>query len=472
MSKFNLSSIISGKMDSMDVPKLDTTKVQGIPVDDLLNNGENDIFTMLDEDMESLMESIRLNGVLEPPLVTPRGGKYRIVSGHRRTECVRRLHRESPEDERWKSVLCVVQTFSEPEFETLALIQANTEARSNRKDWIAPAAKAAFKALDALKEKGYEVNGRSRDVVAKQMGISSSELGRQLFIDKNLLPEVKKRFPMLSTQVAYELAKFDSSYQKNLVEQYPENLSCPQLGVVEEYKKAIVDGRDPMAHIRDLSERTAEFERQREQRELREKAEKKAKKKAFEAQKKREGKRIYCGYHGGWNFRSECKRGGECTTECCSHCDEHLFCDKACKCYADKRNDERKALAHRVRAAREAAGIDTPATEEKSGAFHSSASIAEMAERFGCTTDYLLGVTEEMKPAPVAAGIQWRELSEVDCPEIGEKIILLWFNGINWVSSITKWDDINEGCYLGSGEVCCWSPLPELPAIPKLAKRL
>lgn len=131
--KFDLSSIISGKMDSMDVSKLDTkAEVREIPVDALLNNGENDIFTMLDEDMESLMESIRLNGVLEPPLVTPSGGKYRIVSGHRRTECVRRLHRENPDDTRWQSVLCVVQSFSEPEFETLALIQANTEARSNR----------------------------------------------------------------------------------------------------------------------------------------------------------------------------------------------------------------------------------------------------------------------------------------------------------------------------------------------------
>ena len=36
-----------------------------------------------DEEMQELVESIRMNGVLNPLIVTPRRGGYEIVSGHR-----------------------------------------------------------------------------------------------------------------------------------------------------------------------------------------------------------------------------------------------------------------------------------------------------------------------------------------------------------------------------------------------------
>ncbi len=44
-----------------------------------------------DEEMQELVESIRMNGVLNPLIVTPRRGGYEIVSGHRRYAACQKL---------------------------------------------------------------------------------------------------------------------------------------------------------------------------------------------------------------------------------------------------------------------------------------------------------------------------------------------------------------------------------------------
>ena len=48
-----------------------------------------------DEEMQELVESIRMNGVLNPLIVTPRRGGYEIVSGHRRYAACQKLGVES-----------------------------------------------------------------------------------------------------------------------------------------------------------------------------------------------------------------------------------------------------------------------------------------------------------------------------------------------------------------------------------------
>ena len=44
-----------------------------------------------DDEMQELVESIRMNGVLNPLIVTPRRGGYEIVSGHRRYAACQKL---------------------------------------------------------------------------------------------------------------------------------------------------------------------------------------------------------------------------------------------------------------------------------------------------------------------------------------------------------------------------------------------
>lgn len=56
-----------------------------VPLEELFPYAQHPFRVLDDAKMDELVESIRINGVLEPALVRPRAlGGYEIVSGHRR----------------------------------------------------------------------------------------------------------------------------------------------------------------------------------------------------------------------------------------------------------------------------------------------------------------------------------------------------------------------------------------------------
>ena len=71
-------------------------RLENVPLDQLHDHPEND-YSMDSADLEEMMESIRREGLAQPPLVRPYEDGYQIVSGHRRVECFRRLAAEDPD---------------------------------------------------------------------------------------------------------------------------------------------------------------------------------------------------------------------------------------------------------------------------------------------------------------------------------------------------------------------------------------
>lgn len=87
---FDVSSIFAQQVQA--VSKSDTGReLMQVDIDDLVGNDAN--FYAVDEDkLEDLKNSIALSGIMDPPTVTRReDGKYRLISGHRRTAAVRAL---------------------------------------------------------------------------------------------------------------------------------------------------------------------------------------------------------------------------------------------------------------------------------------------------------------------------------------------------------------------------------------------
>ena len=90
---FDVSSIFAQQVQA--VSKSDTGReLMQVDIDDLVGNDAN--FYAVDEDkLEDLKNSIALSGIMDPPTVTPaEDGKYRLISGHRRTAAVRRWLRK------------------------------------------------------------------------------------------------------------------------------------------------------------------------------------------------------------------------------------------------------------------------------------------------------------------------------------------------------------------------------------------
>ena len=86
-----------------------------------------------DEEMEQLVESIQMNGVLNPLIVTPRRGGYEIVSGHRRYAACQKLGVET---------IPVIVRDLDPDEATLCMIDSNLH-----REYLLPSEKAyAYKA--------------------------------------------------------------------------------------------------------------------------------------------------------------------------------------------------------------------------------------------------------------------------------------------------------------------------------------
>ena len=213
--KFNLAALVP-EMDA--VSNSDSPRITMIPITELRPNGGNFYDT---SNIDDLVDSIELNGLLEPLCVFRRAqgtGSYVIFSGHRRYLALHLLYKK--DRARWNEVPCIV--FPDPHDanrETVMLIHANSTGRVLSNWEKAEQALRLKKALVAMRERGAELPGRIRDLVAEEMQMSASKLARLEAIGNNL------KFPgfadawrdgKLGESVAYEISKLPMDKQMDV----------------------------------------------------------------------------------------------------------------------------------------------------------------------------------------------------------------------------------------------------------------
>lgn len=217
--KFNLAALVP-EMDA--VSNSDSPRITMIPITELRPNGGNFYDT---SNIDDLVDSIELNGLLEPLCVFRRAqgtGSYVIFSGHRRYLALHLLYKK--DRARWNEVPCIV--YPDPHDanrETVMLIHANSTGRVLSNWEKAQQARRLKEALVAMREGGAELPGRIRDLVAEEMQMSASKLARLEAIGNNLT-EVRFarawREGRLNESVAYELSKLPKERQKEAWDEY------------------------------------------------------------------------------------------------------------------------------------------------------------------------------------------------------------------------------------------------------------
>lgn len=207
--KFDLSSYVN-PMES----KLDTDEIQHIGLERIRCNAGN--FYAV-ENVDDLVDSIKLTGLLQPLLVVPaEDGDFRLISGHRRFKAIRQLYEESNFTD-WEKAPCIV--LPDPKSadrEQLMLIHANSTGRVLSGAEIQRQGREIREILVRMKEEGVEIPGRLRDVVAEQMQISSSRLARLDAIEnKIVVPGIREAWEKdaLGESVAYEVSQLPSEKQ-------------------------------------------------------------------------------------------------------------------------------------------------------------------------------------------------------------------------------------------------------------------
>lgn len=238
---FDVSSIFAQQVQAVSKSDPGRELVQA-DIDELVSNDAN--FYAVDENkLEELKNSIALSGIMDPPTVTrTEDGKYRLISGHRRTAAVRALVAEGREDLR--KVPVFVRSPKSAAMEELELIMANSTARVLTSAEISQAAQRVERLLYDLKEQGVEFPGRMRDHVAEACNVSKTKLANLHMIEENLIQDFKAQWAAgkLPDATALELARCEIALQMRLRNAFARTKDFPTSAGIAQVRELAKDG--------------------------------------------------------------------------------------------------------------------------------------------------------------------------------------------------------------------------------------
>ena len=344
-------------------------------------------------DIEQLADNIQTVGLLQPLRLRPgTQGRYCVSSGHRRRLALRRLVQDG--DERFSRVPCIVdRDGASPALQELRLLYGNANNRAKTSADLAQEARRVESLLVRLKGDGFQFRGRTRTMVAQLLQVSETKIANAQAIENNLKPfglQARWLRGEITEACALEVARMEPDDQDRLEEWLTKGNGPCTLKTVREFQaiQHQIDHDCPRAGKPCPNARA-----------------------------------MYAAFFRNGNWEGCCG--------CCDMCLKRDTCEVCCQ-YAERKEPaaepaevededeieaededvpdwqrEREAFAARLRAAREATGLDKAAFAEKIGAYKATYSAWEngdipgstrfpaLARALGVTTDYLYGLTDD-----------------------------------------------------------------------------
>lgn len=214
MKKFDLGAFAK----SLNVSDSDTNGMQVELIDiDCIDANDANFYEL--SSLKGLADSIAMDGLQQPLVVMPQaeGDHVTLLSGHRRRAAIKMLieDTEAPRED-LRAVPCVVKHYKSAAMAELQLILANSTARVLTSAETMRQAERMEALLYQLKEEGYDFPGRMRDQVAAACKVSASKLARLKVIRDKLRQPFLRQFEedKLSEQAAYALARLPEDVQE------------------------------------------------------------------------------------------------------------------------------------------------------------------------------------------------------------------------------------------------------------------
>lgn len=215
--KFNLNQLMSN--ESKGLAEKEVFKVELIPIEKLHASDMNK-YTV--EDVTDLKGSIELMGLQQNLLVRAADDGYEVISGHRRLKAMQEINKEG--NEQFKKIPCkIIRTTDDIQAE-LQLLLANSTTRELTGYERTYQAERLQVLLKDLKNSGFKFTGRTRQIVADMMGVSSSQVARMDSINKRLTPELKEEFKEgnINITTAYDLSRLPEEQQHEVLQEKEE----------------------------------------------------------------------------------------------------------------------------------------------------------------------------------------------------------------------------------------------------------
>ena len=216
MGKFNLNQILNDASKraapgggGQTAPARPAAAIERLSVFDLVPSEDN-FYSM--NDIEELKSKIELAGkVLQNFIVVPLGGgKYKVISGHRRrAACLSLVEDGKPE---FEFVPCTIEADEEDAEvqairEEIMLIAANSQREKTAWDKIEEARRTRA-LLEKIKAQ-EKLPGDMRKLVAQTLNTSPAQIGRFDAITRNLCPAFmdELKADRLNISTAYEIGR-------------------------------------------------------------------------------------------------------------------------------------------------------------------------------------------------------------------------------------------------------------------------
>lgn len=266
MSRLNLNNILnqitssSSKQEVEEEFKKPELKIVYISVNDLTPSEDN-FYSM--EQIEELKTAIELVGGVKQNLIVfnTGNGKYKVKAGHRRCLASWELYKEGKTEYEYLPC-CVEETEEDAKAqalkEELLLILTNSQREKTDYDKVQEVERLKVVLEEYRKEE--KLPGRMREIIAKILNTSSTQVERMESISKNLNTEFKQELKeqKVNISAAYEISTLPSEKQQEVYQEYNDkgSITAKEVQAKKEKQKAIV--KPIVTHVEEAQEKEPE----------------------------------------------------------------------------------------------------------------------------------------------------------------------------------------------------------------------
>lgn len=215
ISEGMLNQVSQNVKKANEIEAKNNFNVQYIDIKDIERNKKN-FYEIVNVD--ELAEDIKMNG-LNHNLVVRKldNGKYELISGERRYTALTQLVEQG--NEIFALVPCKVIEANDIDSEII-LIQTNAQTRELTEIEKLEQVKRLTELYKTKKKNGEKVPGKIREIIANDLKLSPTQVGRYERINKNLIPELKEILENgnLTIANASEFSSLSEDNQKVILE--------------------------------------------------------------------------------------------------------------------------------------------------------------------------------------------------------------------------------------------------------------
>lgn len=216
--RFQLDSAIVADIQTVNADSyIDSLKMIDI---DLIEPNKNNFYEM--SEIEALANDIERQGLMTALVVSEQnGGKYELISGHRRLAALKSLIADGRR--RNGKVPCFIKG-AKPNTETeLDLIMLNATQRKYSDADTMREYEELTRIFKELEAEGKTIKGRIRDRIAEALNVSPAQVGKLDNIKHNAIPDVEQAVKSgdMSISTANEVAKLAPEKQQEIITEKP-----------------------------------------------------------------------------------------------------------------------------------------------------------------------------------------------------------------------------------------------------------